>query len=165
MVRSLTPRSQRWLQRATGLLLIAAGFAQPLATAGAAPHTPADAARIWFYQGYEPPVGYSPASIPTIVVNGTSMRAVPSRSVFYRDLPAGHYDITIPNRYDFKYQSAHFDLAAGQQAFVKIILNRSGINGVRWPPLSGFGALLVPQQVAEADVPSLAAEGRPRQRP
>jgi hypothetical protein len=36
--------------------------------------------------------------------------------VFYRDVLAGRYDITIPNRGDYKYQSAHFDLAAGQQA-------------------------------------------------
>jgi hypothetical protein len=40
--------------------------------------------------------------------------------VFYRDVPPGHYDITIPNRFGSN-GSAHFDLAAGQQAFVKLV--------------------------------------------
>jgi hypothetical protein len=157
MVRDLTPRPPRWLQRASGLVLIAAGCAQLSVTALAAPQIPSGAARIWFYQGYESPVGYSPASTPTIFANGSYVGTPPPGSVFYRDVPPGHYDITIPNRFDFKYQSAHFDLAAGQQAYVKIILNRESINGIRWPPSSGFGALLVPEQVAEAEVPSLAA--------
>jgi hypothetical protein len=75
----------------------------------------------------------------------------------YRDVPPGQFDITIPNRGDVKYQSAHFDLAAGQQAYVKIILNR-GFLVASWQLTSGFGALLVPKQVAEAEVPSLATE-------
>ena len=159
MASELTPRSRSWLRRASGLVLIAAGCAQPLATAVAGPQTPAGAARIWFYQGYEPPVGYSPASIPSVAANGTFVGAAPSGSVFYRDVPSGHYDITIPSRGDFNYQSAQFDIAAGQQAYVKIILNRTNINGIRWPPSSGFGAFLVPKQVAETEVPSIAAAG------
>ena len=74
MVRDLTPRSPKWLQWASGLVLIAAGCVQPLAAAVAAPQIPAGQGRIWFYQGYEPPSGganYAPASIPTIVANGT----------------------------------------------------------------------------------------------
>lgn len=144
----------RCLQWANSPLLIMAAV-MPLATAVAAPQTPAGTARIWFYQGYESPVGYSPASIPTIAANGTYVGAAPPEGVFYRDVPPGHYDITIPNRADFKYQSAHFDLAAGQQAYVKIFLNR-GVVGAAWQQTSGFGALLVPKQVAEAEVPGLA---------
>ena len=142
--------------------LLATAAVMPLATAVAAPQTPADGARIWYYRGYEPAVGYSPASIPTIVANGTYVGVAPPGSVFYRDVPPGRYDITIPNSPDFKYQSAYFDLAAGQQACVKIILNRSNINGIRWPPWSGFGALVVSKQVAEAEVPGLAAESGQR---
>ncbi len=85
------------------------------------------------------------------------MRAVPPGSVFYRDVPAGHYDITIPNRFDFKYQSAHFDLAAGQQAYVKIILNR-GFLAASWQLTSGFGVLLVPEQVAQAEFATLTPD-------
>src|ERR1700748_1843484 len=75
----------RWLRWAGGPLLIAAGCALPLTATIAAPQTPAGEARIWFYRGYEPPSGganYSPASIPTIVANGTYVGPAPSGSVF-----------------------------------------------------------------------------------
>jgi hypothetical protein len=111
MARRLTPRSRRWLQWASGLLLIAAGGAQPLAAA--APPIRAGEARIWFYQ-YETRVK-SRALIPTIVANGTYIGSATPGTVFYRDLAPGHYEITIPNLSGFKYGSAHFDLAAGQQ--------------------------------------------------
>jgi hypothetical protein len=138
--------------------LVAAGCGQPLAMAIAAPQPPPGKARIWFYRGYEPPVGYSPASIPTIAANGTYVGPAPSGSAFYRDVPAGRYDITIPNPAGFRYEAASFELLPGQQAFVKIILNRTNINGIRSPQRSGFGALLVPEQVAEAEIPNLAAD-------
>jgi hypothetical protein len=94
--------------------------------------------------------------IPAIVANGTYVGAAPSGSVFYRDVSPGHYDITIPNPRDFKYGSAHFDLAAGQQAFVKIVFHGGSYHNP-WQHSPGFGALLVPKRVAETDVPSLAA--------
>jgi hypothetical protein len=160
MARDLTSRSPRWLQWASGLVLIAAGCAQPLAAAVAEPQIPAGQSRIWFYQGYEPPFGeanYSPASIPSILANGTYVGTASAGSVFYRDVPPGHYDITIPNPADVQYQSAHFELPAGQQAFIKIVLKRG--NGIlpsqHW---SGFSALLVPEQLAQAEVPNLAAD-------
>jgi hypothetical protein len=75
--------------------------------------------------------------------------------MFYRDLPPGRYDITIPNPGGFQNQSANFDLLLGQQAFVKIVLIR-GNNSKPWQYWSGFGALLVPEQIAHADIPNLA---------
>lgn len=162
MARHLTRRSPKWLRWASGLVLIAAGGVQPLAAAVIAPQIPAGQGRIWFYQGYEPPSGganYSPASIPTIVANGTYVGTASSRSVFYRDVLPGRYDITIPNPGGFQYQSAHFELPAGQQAFIKIVLKRG--NGIlpsqHW---SGFSALLVPEQLAQAEVSNLAADRR-----
>jgi hypothetical protein len=140
--------------------LIAAGCALPLTATIAAPQTPAGAARIWFYRGYEPPSGganYSPASIPTILANGTYVGPAPSGSVFYRDVPPGPYDITIPNLGGFPHQSAILDLLPGQQAFVKIVLTR-GNNSKPWQSWSGFGALLVPEQLARTEAPSLGAD-------
>jgi hypothetical protein len=98
-------------------LLIAAGGAQPLAMAAAAPKIPAGEPRIWFYQ-YGQHRGAA-LLIPTVVANGTYVGPAPPRTVFYRDVRPGHYDITIPDPRGFKFGSAHFDLAAGQQAFVK----------------------------------------------
>lgn len=83
---------RRWLQWASALVLIAVGCALPWAAVIAAPQTSPGKARIWFYRGYEPPAGaanYSPASIPTIVANGSYIGTAPSGSVFYRDLPLG----------------------------------------------------------------------------
>jgi hypothetical protein len=123
MAMRLPPRSRRWLQWASGLLLIAAGGAQPLAMAAAAPQILAGEARIWFYQydgGTHQHRG-AELLIPTVVANGTYVGPVPPRTVFYRDVPPGHYDIMVPDAHGFKFGSAHFDLAAGQQAFVKIL--------------------------------------------
>jgi hypothetical protein len=159
MVRDLTPRPPRWLQWASGLVLIAAGCAQPLA-AIAAPQIAPGEARIWFYRGYEPAINYSSASIPTIAANGTDVGPASFGNVFYRDVPPGRYNITIPNPggFQYQYQSTNFGLLPGQQAFVKIVLYR-GNNSKPWQQWSGFGALLVPEELAQAEVPSLAADG------
>jgi hypothetical protein len=152
------PRSFRW---AGGLLLIAASCAQPLVTAAAATQIPAGAARIWFYQGYEPPGRAAQAtSIPIVAVNGTYVGQAPPGTVFYRDVPPGHYDITIPDSFGFN-RSAHFDLAAGQQAFVKLVFWKAGHDSPQ-AQAQGFNALLVSRQTAEAEVPSLATESEQR---
>ena len=66
------------------------------------------------------------------------------------DVPPGHYDITIPNRAGFNGRSAHFDVAAGQQAFVKLVFWMTG--GHDAPNAQSFSALLVPEQIAQAEL-------------
>jgi hypothetical protein len=155
MAGNFTPRSRWWFRWANILPQVVAGCAQLSVTAVAAPQIPAGAARIWFYQ-YEVCVACR-ALIPTIVANGTDIGQAPPGTVFHRDVPPGHYDIAVPNRFGFNYGSgAHFDLAVGQQAFVKIVYF-GGSYHQPWQQAPGFGALLVPKQVAEAEVPSLAA--------
>jgi hypothetical protein len=134
-----------------GLLLIAAACTQPLVTAAAAPQIPAGAARIWFYQGYEPPgrQSYTSALIPTIVANGTYIGQAPPGTVFYRDVPPGHYDITIPNPFGSN-GFAHFDLAAGQQAFVKLVFWKAGHEAAQQ---QGFG-----EQVAQVEFATLTPD-------
>lgn len=151
MPRNLTPLTSRWSRWVSGLVLIATGCAGPLAPAVAAPQTPPGAARIWFYRGYEPPVGYSGTATPTIVANGTSVGPAADGSVFYRDVPPGHYDVNIQTAPG--YRSAHFDIAAGQQAYVKIVVNRGG-TCLPWQHESGFSAMLVSQQLAQTEIPS-----------
>lgn len=151
----------RRLPWACRLTMIAAGCVFPLAGASSAAQSSAGEARIWFYGGYEPAVGYSPSSTPTIVANGTYVGTASSGTAFYRDVPPGRYEITVPNRFGFRYQSAHLDLAAGQEAYVKIIVNR-GNNSILWQQTAGFGALLVPQEIALAEIPGLATgSGQP----
>jgi hypothetical protein len=101
--------SRRWLRWASGLLLIAAGCAEPLATVPvAAPLVPVGQARIWFYRPYEPSESLNLANIN---VNGNLFGAVANGSAIYRDVPPGHYHIA-PNSFgqDFN-QDKDVDLA------------------------------------------------------
>jgi hypothetical protein len=98
--------------------------------------------------------------IPTIVANGTYVGQAPPGTVFYRDVPPGHYDITIPDRFGFN-GSAHCDLAAAQQAFVKIVFWKTGHDSPR-PQAQGFSARLVPEQVAQAEFANLPPDSGPR---
>jgi hypothetical protein len=162
MASRLTPRSRSWLQWASGLLLIATGCVQPPAMAAAAPQIPAGEARIWFYQYYETNHAYSPALIPTVFANGIYVGPAPPRTVFYRDVPPGHYDMMVPNSFGFEYGSAHFDLAAGQQAFVKILYWRLPRNHDLVHGAPGFTAVLVSEQVAQAELATLIPDGGQR---
>lgn len=159
MARDPIPRPPRRPQWASSLLLIAAGCAQPLATAAAAPQTPAGEARIWFYRGDEPTTGYSGTAVPTIAANGTYVGPAESGRVFYRDVPPGHYHVAVQTA--GAYNSADFELPAGQQAYVKVVLHRGG-TCKPWQHQWGFSALLVSKQLAEAEVPSLAGQGGQR---
>jgi hypothetical protein len=99
--------------------------------------------------------------MPTIVADRTYVEPAPPGTVFYRDVPAGHYDITIPNPSDFDGSSAHFDLMAGQQAFVKVVFWKTGHDAPR-THTQGFSALLVPEQVAQAELANMIPDGRQR---
>jgi hypothetical protein len=140
-------------------LLIAAGGAQPLAMAAAAPQIPAGEAPIWFYQYDEANHAYNRLLIPTVIANGTYVGPAPPRTAFYRDVPPGHYDITIPDAHGFKFGSARFDLAAGQQAFVKILYRRLPLYHDQVHGAPGFTARLVPEQVAQAEFANLIPDG------
>jgi hypothetical protein len=140
-------------------LLAAVGCVQALATAIAAPQTPATQARIWFYRGDEPMTGYSGTAIPTVAANGAYVGQAESGTIFYRDVSPGHYHVTVQAA--GSNESAGFELSAGQQAYVKIVLHRGG-NCKPWQHQWGFNAVIVPKQIAEAEVPSLAAAGGQR---
>jgi hypothetical protein len=82
---------RRWLQWASGLLLITAACAEPPAQVQvAASPVAAGQARIWFYRPYEPSETFNLAKIN---VNGSYFGAVANGNVFYRDVPPGHYHI------------------------------------------------------------------------
>jgi hypothetical protein len=68
----------------------------------------------------------------------------------------------VPNRLGFEFGSAHFDLAAGQQAFVKILYWRLPRYHDLVHGTPGFTALLVPEQVAQAEFANLIPDGGQR---
>jgi hypothetical protein len=77
----------------------------------------ANTARIWFYQDGAPSDGVGVAQIR---LNGAPVGLTQTNSSFYRDLPAGHYHVSLDNPVNDINQSADIDIAPGQQAYVKI---------------------------------------------
>jgi hypothetical protein len=79
-------------------------------------------ARVWFYRTYEP---YAGKGRPSVAINGTYAGIAELGGAFYRDVPPGHYLATVETYgIDFS-QVANFDLAPGQEAYVKIVSSPS----------------------------------------
>ncbi|HMD63218.1 MAG TPA: hypothetical protein VKF83_04485 [Stellaceae bacterium] len=141
------------------LLLAMAGCAQPAVTASVGiPPVPAGDARIWFYRNYEP---YAGKGLPAVAANGTYVGAAELGGAFYRDVPPGHYVVTVQTTgVDFN-QVANVDIAPGQEAYAKIVSLPSwetGGNKNEWQRPT-FYAWLIPNQVAQADVAHLSFYG------
>ena len=125
MTRGSAPEPRRWLLWASGLMLIAAGCADPPEM----PQIPAAAspvlagqARIWFYRDWQPSESLNLANID---INGSYFGSVANGSAFYRDVPAGHYHIApVSYNRDFN-QDKDVDVAPGQQLYVKILSSQS----------------------------------------
>jgi hypothetical protein len=154
-------RSMRKRTRPAGaaLVLLAAVGCTPPAVTGSVPISPvpAGAARIWFYRNDEP---YAGKGRPAIAANGGYVGIAELGGVFYRDVPPGHYHISVEtNGVDFN-QTTNLDLAPDQEAYVKIVSNPSWVSGT----LSNyerptFYAWHIPNQLAQADVAHLAFYG------
>jgi hypothetical protein len=151
MRRDPTPQPRRMLW-ASGLLLIAAGCAEPPTTAQVAVATPpvsAGQARIWFYRDWLPSESLNLANID---VNGSFYGSVANGSAFYRDVPPGHYHIApVSYNRDFN-QDRNVDLAPGQQVYVKILSSQSWDGACRNCVRDTFYAWLIPQEVAQAEI-------------
>jgi len=93
MTRGFATRPSKRLLWASGLMLIAAGCANPAAmpeAPAAGPPVPAGQARIWFFREWEPSESLNLANID---VNGSYFGSVANGGVFYRDVSPGHYHI------------------------------------------------------------------------
>jgi hypothetical protein len=154
MARNSHPRPRRWLQWASGLMLIAAGCADPppiLQAPVAAEPVPAGQARIWFYRDWQPSESLNLANID---VNGSYFGSVANGSAFYRDVLPGYYHIA-PQSYgrDFN-QDRDVVVAPGQQLYIKIVSLRSWLDGLGGKSFQRdtFYAWLIPPQVAQAEI-------------
>jgi len=140
-------------------LLAMGGCAHPAATASVSiPPTPAGEARIWFYRDNEP---YAGKGLPAIAVNGGYVGAAELGGAFYRNLPPGHYNITVEtNGVDFS-QTANLDVGPGQEAYVKIVSNPEWVTGGARTEYerATFYAWRIPNEIAQAHVAQLSFYG------
>jgi hypothetical protein len=119
---------RRWLQLAGSLLLATAGCTETTTQVPtSAPPVPAGQARVWFYRDWE---SSESLNLALVDMNGSYAGAVANGSVFYRDVPPGHYHIA-PQSYgrDIN-QDKDVDVAPGQQLYCKIVSSRSWELGV-----------------------------------
>jgi Protein of unknown function (DUF2846) len=151
MAENRVPRNR--LLCASGLLLIAAGCAQPTATVSVvASPVPSGQARVWFCRPWEPSESFNFASID---MNGSYVGAVENGGAFYRDVPPGHYHIT-PESFgrDFN-QDRNVDLVPGQQLYVKIVsLDSWGVSVSASKNIArdAFYAWVIPPEVAQVEI-------------
>ena len=135
-----------------GLLLLAAGCAEPPTTAQvsvAAPPVPAGEARIWFYRPLELSESLNLANID---VNSSYFGSVANGVVFYRDVSPGHYHIApVSYNRDFN-QNKDVDLASGQQLYVKIVSLQNWDGACRHCLRDTFYAWLIPPEVAQIEI-------------
>jgi len=146
--------SRSWPHQAAGcvLVLVLAGCAGAPAAPVAVSPAAAGAARIWFYRDYEPSVSINLANV---ALNGASVGYVQADgSPLYRDVPAGHYRVTVESAGTDVNQSKDVDLAPGQEAFVKILALSSWESGGEQATYQRdtFYVSLVSSQVARAEI-------------
>jgi hypothetical protein len=141
------------------LLFVTAGCAQQAATGSVnIPPIPAGEARVWFYRDNEP---YAGKGVPAIAANGGYVGQAELGGAFYRDVPPGHYVVTVQTVGIDVNQSASFDLRPSEEAYVKIVSLPSWETGgdkTEWQRPT-FYAWHIPNQIAQADVAHLSFYG------
>lgn len=145
--------SRCWLRRMAGCvpLAVLAGCVAPAAPV-VVPPVAAGAARVWFYRDYEPSVSLNMANV---ALNGADVASVQADgSALYRDVSPGHCRITVESAGTDVNQDKDVDLAAGQEAFVKILASSSWESGGTLSAYrrDTFYVSLVPAQVARAEL-------------
>jgi hypothetical protein len=129
---------------ATAILLAAAGCTQlPPTSSVAIPPIPAGAARVWFYRDYEP---HETLARPYVWLNDRIAGISEPGGAFYRDVAPAHYSIRVDSAgRDFN-QVADANLAAGQEAYAKVVSLRSWLDEdcIIWGGCDTFYVWLIP---------------------
>jgi hypothetical protein len=118
---AINPNLATWLRRASGaMLLLLVGCAPPPAptastqVAGIA----LGQARIWVYRDIDT---YESNGRPYVRFNGAVQGIAEKNGTFYRDVVPGTYVVTVDSYGVDVGQTAQLSLAAGQEAFIKIV--------------------------------------------
>jgi hypothetical protein len=119
----------RPLRRAgAGIALLAvAGCAQlPPAASGLGAPIPAGEARVWIYRLAGP---YDSQARPYIRMNNGVVAISEPGGAFYRDLPPGHYHVSVDSYLAEPSQSGDVDLTPGQQVYFKVVAAEFACSG------------------------------------
>jgi len=137
---------------AIALLLAATSCARlPPTSSVALPPVPSGAARLWFYRDYEP---YETLNRPYVRLNEQVVGISEPGGAFYRDVAPAHYSVTVDSDGRDVNQFAEADLAAGEEAYAKILSLRSwlGDDCMAWGDCNTFYVRLMPAEAARAAI-------------
>ena len=141
-------------------ILLAAGGCTQLPPTGsvAIPPIPAGEARVWFYREFIPSESLN---MTAVSMNDAYVGYSRLGAAFYRDVPPGRYHITVASWGTDVNQSANVELAAGQEAYIRIESLRSWSSGGERNSYERdtFYARLIPAQVARAEVADAMFDG------
>jgi hypothetical protein len=143
----------RWSRRcaASVLLLLTSCSQLPPTSSAVIPPIPAGGARIWIYRNEGL---YESKDRPYLRLNGQIAGISEPNGAFYRDLPPGHYTVSVDS-YAVPYpnQFAQLDLGAGQQAFIQVVSMRERVGGGEYVGLRArFFTWLIPAEAAQAAI-------------
>jgi hypothetical protein len=122
----------------------------PPTSSVAIPPIPAGEARLWFYRDGGP---REMQERPYLRLNGQIAGISEPNGAFYRHVAPGHYAVTVDSYLStYVNQFADIDLAAGQEAYVKVLSQEQWVGGdVGGGDVENFYTQVIPAEVAQAD--------------
>jgi hypothetical protein len=150
----------RWLWRAGAAILLlatAGGTPAPAQTASYLPPIPPPQARIWFYRDLNP---NGTQARPYLRLNGAIVAISEPGGSFYRDVPPGHYHVTVDTYGVDDNQTRDVDLLPGQEVFAKVVSNDNWVDYGSGGDMGGGGGFhrdtfyvwTIPPQVAHREM-------------
>jgi hypothetical protein len=122
-------RRLRWMLRTgAAIFLLATANCAPLPLAGsvAMPQIGQGQARVWFYR--EPDI-YESLQRPFARMNGNVVGISEPGGTFYRDVPPGHYHVSVDSYLPPFGSTRDLDLFPGQQVYFKVLPEADNCNG------------------------------------
>jgi hypothetical protein len=143
----------RWLHRcaASVLFLLTSCSQLPPTSSVVIPPISAGGGRIWIYRNDGP---FDSQERPYLRLNGQIAGISESNGAFYRDVPPGHYTVSVDS-YGVPYpnQFAQLDLGAGKEAFIQVLSVRERVSGGDYiAARARFYTWLIPAEAAQAAI-------------
>jgi hypothetical protein len=151
----IAPRLLSFAAAASVLLAVVNADAQsPTTSSVAVPPIPPGQARVWIYRGSQPTAPIEVPHMEAVTLNGVNVGYTQLGGGFYCNVAPGHYVIASPSLVLDLDQTATVDLAAGQEAYLKIdTLEWSGMGENN---VDVFRVRLMPPQNARTAIAQLA---------